>query len=1592
MPTTRGGSHSNPFSPARIFPSSVNMSHLLPAGAPAAEGEHNPLLDIPLCAIYQERLEAAGFDLFIGACPTCHKPVGLHAHTPPAPIPPVVAPQPPPPVPDHKQDDDPERSTRFNPRNLHKLAASLPKWEKKSVARVFLKTMENKLGPLEVPSEYWGKLLVYLVSDFASQEWISKNIIDKNLSWTDTKKVFIDHFQSADYLTSLRRKFPSMKQEADESMQVFGDRFLDAAAQLNIEDNDALVIQQLIDHVKSNIRSKLLDYRAIQRINQRDFEFTSLQGVIDALINFENSANTYSGSSGDASAPAKRCKHHPTSTTHSTAECRHKPSSSQPGAAPTSAKSSAPSAEKEKNVRCFKCNQHGHYANRCPLSAGPSSSSSSSTSATVASGPWRAPLPGSTKTTVKTSTQSSVAAPAAKSAGVDHTDGSVSASTVSLDRTLPAAVWSPPGADPVYLLVDGIMYCCLLDTGADVSFMDKSLADKLKLVVHPIAGKIKLAHGDTRADRIGATDPIEVTALYASPVCPIPAKSFTHSFEVMPLDAYHFIVGKDLIKPILFPDGNLGPFCPTVAGVPATPPSHPSARAASIVDAEGAAGVIDIDTLLAARVSLDEVSLLELDEPVTSPVELDTPPTLEDAYASNRSAILCDPEVRSLLDTNDGIQGFCILPESVVHLDVDPAKVGKLFRKQYPLAHALHPYVTEIVDRWFATGRIKIAPPNCRFNNPLVAVPKKDDNGKLTGVRVCLDTRALNDALLNNDRFQLPNIRHQLELFADSVIFGEVDLQEAYLQFELHVNSQQYTAFTWNGKQYVFIGAPFGITLLGPLFQRVMSGLFSDLPFTFPYLDNLPFGSCSWDDHRIHMMVIIDRLNRANLKVKPSSVKIGQSQMKVLGHIVSSAGIGIDGDKASSIDSWPLPITGEQLESFLGLVKFVGQHIRHFADLTAPLESVKHSKVIEWDDHLRDHFNLVKLAVAKAPALKFPDFNRPFCIAADASNTGIGGALYQPDDVDGPITADNIVTMFSAKLTKCQLNYSAYKKELLALVTALRRFHPYIWGRADVTVFTDHKPLIYMFKSPELSHPLQQWFDVIMDFKFKIKHRPGILNVVPDALSRMYTSLYGESATWGVHNADALASVLQGMGIAGEIDYGFPLLKGGGVAGSSPSVNAISLCGTSLEVELELRGKRAPPTDERAALIETEHLFGHFGRDHIYKSLYNKGYWWSNMREDILAILANCDPCTRYVVTKAGFHPPQAITATGPWSHIQIDCSVHLPKSADGYTALLAIIDVYTSFLLLRPIKTTSADCVAAELWSVFCIMGLPRIVQSDNGVEFVNDIIRAMVKLVGIEHRLISPYNPRADGKVERAIGSVMSIIKKMLHGNTKHWPLFVPFAQLSYNCKMSDLTGSSAFSLMFGRGAGSFADCAADPGAQPLSVEQWQQHQDKMVSLVYPAVADRVKVKKDKMLSGLAQHRRMLLPGAIPNGAIVMLVDPKRENKFDPKYIGPYSVVRRTRAGTYVLKDQTGDILERHVPADKLKLVSSKPRTVDLDSSVYEVQQVLDHRGLAGHREYLVKWKDYHQKTWEPETSFLDTQCIRDYWLAHPGVPDSN
>jgi hypothetical protein len=1698
------------------------------------------------------------------------------------------------------------------------LINDLPKWKKPyKTCTPFFTALEMLFSLHDVTDEtLYKKYLQLSLSELPEHEKTyaySHITSDSSLSWSRVKILFAERFESYDHVSRLEKQYAALKYNHDDTIQSFSHRFINLCSELSYDTDSRMAINNFMRLLPHDMHQRFLMQCHVRKMTISSFnslddiiaDITAMEnayhsarfisssyhenGTTSNNNNINNNNNNNSNNNNKSisrhvspskhvptsSSPKtiKKCKHHPSSTGHTTEECRNPTPSPKPAFNPANHHSPGRS-----QPICFSCGEPGHLRPQCP-------NISKTSSSTIASGrvpPFVPPTltrsgyvanglkPTTPNPQIKTVTTSQSPTTSSTSSSSSSPSSSSNVSFKTLDRCIPPELFALSTHDhptllPIY--IQGHLFYGLPDTGASSSCLDPLLPAKFGFTITPVTGMVKLANVNVQTERIGTCD------ITADIIIPDNNKSITfdHTFDVYPVfeydKGYHFIIGRDILYPLFhqglssslftpdshvtlprFHDVSLSSLVDSISStsrdfdasgrVPShennAHTSHLSSRNKNNIStisfnrldfiSSHQADIIsfnqhdistvsnefktlgktmsddlkslssDVHDLGAGRVPDNEVPVrpsLSSSSSIPITVSSDNSSTSTSFDLHSTTPDVIKQKYRSKLNTllvylcaNEAIAGFCTLPGSQVELIIDESKKHLLFRRQYPIPQTLWSLANEVIKRWYDTGKTVLAPVGCEFNLPLTIAPKKDDNGQLTGIRVCLDTRILNAILLSTDKFLIPQIRDTIAMFANCSLFGEFDLSEAYLQFPLHPDSQKYTAFTWNGVQYMFAGCPFGINFIPSHFQRQLSQLFHDLPFTVPYFDNLPFGSKSWDEHLDHAIMIVDRLNKVNLRIKPSSVKIGRESMKCLGHILSINGIGIDPDKVISIRNHPYPPTGDNMMVFLGETGYISSHIRNYAELSAPLQAVKFQKKIEWTDEMKLSFDTLKEAVCRAPFLQFPDFSLPFHVATDASNTGIGGVLYQPKTAGEHITANNIVAIFSKILTECQRRYPAYKKELLGIVSCLRRFHSYIWGRNDLVIITDHKPLTYIQTSKQLSPSLQQWLDVILDYHFDIQHRDGILHVLPDRLSRIFTDVYA-SSTWGVEssslstiagvNHDTIASSLpiindnininaftrakqrikthlEEKEISRTHVSSYISSASDDSSASSPSFmgedlshiannivddniasidsnneNIISIDNDNihnninpdtdyehvvveddndnnndreldpdiidqdkkeidLAIELEKRGKIIiRDINKRHELINNIHVQGHFGVSAIFNKLWHLGFWWPKIRNDIQQELANCDACIRFTVTKSGFHPFTPITATGPGDHYQIDLSTHLPPSSDGYTTLLAVIDVFTGFVILRAMRNSEMETVARKLWKIFCLIGWPRILQSDNGREFVNQVLQALMRLTGIDHRLISPYNPRADGKVERVIGSTMMIIKKLLFGAQHNWSIYVPFAQVTFNDKIASLTGSSPFALMFGRVLNQLKDYSGTrPDASIISLDNWKDHQDKILSIIYPAISDRIKGAKDKLAQTLTKHRRMLLPSSIPTGATVMIKDPVRENKFEPKYIGPYIIARRAYNGAYVLRDVDGDILDRHVPIDQIKIVSKTSR--DKDQNTFVVKKILKHRGAPGSYEYLVQWKHFSDEynSWEPQASFNDISCITKYWSS--------
>ncbi|CAM5176870.1 unnamed protein product [Eretmochelys imbricata] len=219
-----------------------------------------------------------------------------------------------------------------------------------------------------------------------------------------------------------------------------------------------------------------------------------------------------------------------------------------------------------------------------------------------------------------------------------------------------------------------------------------------------------------------------------------------------------------------------------------------------------------------------------------------------------------------------------------------------------------------------------------------------------------------------------------------------------------------------------------------------------------------------------------------------------------LGHQVVQGTINPLQAKVNAIQNGPVPKSKKQVQSVLGLAGYYRQFVPHYSQIATQLVDLTRKKqpnAVQWSEKCQKAFNQLKAALTSDPVLRVLDFDKPFVITTDASEHGVGAVLMQ----EGPDQQFHPVVFLSKKLSERESDWSVSEKECYAIVYALEKLHPYIWGWR-FHVQTDQAALKWLHTVKETNKKLLWWSLDLQDFDFEIQHISGASNKLADAFSR----------------------------------------------------------------------------------------------------------------------------------------------------------------------------------------------------------------------------------------------------------------------------------------------------------------------------------------------------------------------------------------------------------------------------------------------------------------------------------------------------------
>ena len=500
----------------------------------------------------------------------------------------------------------------------------------------------------------------------------------------------------------------------------------------------------------------------------------------------------------------------------------------------------------------------------------------------------------------------------------------------------------------------------------------------------------------------------------------------------------------------------------------------------------------------------------------------------------------------------------------------------------------------------------------------------------------------------------------------------------------------------------------------------------------------------------------------------------------------------------------------------------------------------------------------LKRRISSNPVMALPNFDKPFEMKTDASNYAIGGVLYQKDG-EGH---EHPIWYASRVLSKEEMRYSTTEREMLGVYHWIRYWKAYLWGQRFV-IYTDHSPLTGIRTSRDITGRLTRMILKLQEFDFELKYIPGKKNGVADALSRtliVVKTMQGiiaglergeemEREGIEISNMEWGNTLLAFANKEVEKENSNKNLRQREREKAKRHVQGLTKRTSTRRMESTILGKEQQEDDTleecrrnaaerekgwvileevlyrykkrsgkrtkkdlqlvlpkkyREEIMEAHHDEPIAGYLEQFKTIERiaKNYWWPNMAEEIRNWVRECQVCQVHDRRKKGQRATlKPITAERPFELVGMDILSCLKPSKEGNRHIIVFTDYYTKWAEAYAIPDMEAHTVAKVLVkNIIARHGAPERMITNRGTQFMSQVFREVTELVQLKHSPSTAYHPQTDGQTERTIGSLISILRKLME-EVDEWDMQLPYALFAYRTVVHETTRETPFFLLYGR-----------------------------------------------------------------------------------------------------------------------------------------------------------------------------------------------
>ena len=499
------------------------------------------------------------------------------------------------------------------------------------------------------------------------------------------------------------------------------------------------------------------------------------------------------------------------------------------------------------------------------------------------------------------------------------------------------------------------------------------------------------------------------------------------------------------------------------------------------------------------------------------------------------------------------------------------------------------------------------------------------------------------------------------------------------------------------------------------------------------------------------------------------------------------------------------------------------------------------------------------------------------------------------------------MAFFSRKLSKTEKGYSAFDRELLAIYLSIKHFRYFVEGR-EFIIFTDQKPLIDSLLSSTEKTPRQsRHLDFISQFTSDIQYVKGRENVVADTLSRLdeACSVSDPSITY------------EQLALSQKADSELRGLLEAKVRpkGSKFCLQAFHFENFKIFCDSSSSQVRPyVPADLRKTIFSQLHSLSHPGV-RATRKLISSRYFWPSLNKDVGNWSRDCIPCQKSKVHRHVKSPTGQIELPScRFDHIHLDLVGPLPPSENN-VYILTMVDRFTRWPEAYPLPNSTAETVAqALLVNYISRFGVPLRITTDQGTQFLSNLLKELTKLLGSHQINTTSYNPKANGMVERYHRQLKASL--MARCNTMHWSKELPYILLGVRTAIKLDLKCSVAEMVYGQALRIPGELFIHP-----STYKWDDTSDFIQKLrermrnVFPTDSRRSKTD-------------IFIPKDLETCDFVFVRVDRVKTGLQQPYEGPYEILKRTRK-FYVLNikgKNTSISIDRLKPAYGVECLSQQ------------------------------------------------------------------